>query len=194
MNILVVDDDANLRRSLRLALAAMGHRVTEAADGAQAQERLAAGAFDVALLDLRLAREQGLDLLPTLLRLSAGLEVVMMTAYATIETAVEAMRRGAADYLPKPFTPDQIRVVFDCIARVRKLQSHVEDLEEQVRAAVPEADLQTEDPGMRQALEVAFKAAPTGASILIRGESGTGKGVVALAIHVEVIEHVNRVA
>jgi NtrC-family two-component system response regulator AlgB len=106
-----------------------------------------------------------------------------MTAYATVETAVEAMRRGALDYLPKPFTPDQIRLVLDRAQRLRRLQSHVEELEEQVRAVVPEADLRTEEPAMQQALDLAFKAAASEAAILLCGESGTGKGVLAQAIH-----------
>jgi NtrC-family two-component system response regulator AlgB len=183
MNLLLIDDDRSLRRSLRLALQTLGHRVTEAGDGAEAQALLAHTWFDVALLDLRLAREQGLDLLPILLRLAPGLSVVVMTAYATIETAVEAMRRGAIDYLPKPFTPDQLRLVLDRVVRMRRLQSHVETLEEQVRAFIPEADLQTEEPVMQQALELAFKAASSAAPMLLRGESGTGKGVLARAIH-----------
>jgi len=124
-----------------------------------------------------------LDLLPRLLAIAPGLQVVVVTAYATIETAVEAMRRGAFDYLPKPFTPDQLRVVLDRIGRLRQLQSHVEELEEQVRAVVPEVDLKTSDPAMKAALDVAFKTAPTDATLLIRGESGTGKGVLARAIH-----------
>ena len=183
MNILVIDDDAGLRRTLRTSLEVLGHQATEARDGAQAMDLLSRRPFDTALLDLRLAQEQGLDLLPRLLTLAPGLQVVVVTAYATIETAVEAMRRGAFDYLPKPFTPDQLRVVLDRIARVRLLQSHVEELEEQVRSVVPEVDLQTSEPAMRAALDVAFKTAPTEATILIRGESGTGKGVLARAIH-----------
>jgi NtrC-family two-component system response regulator AlgB len=183
MNILLIDDDPSLRKSLRLALETMSHRVTEASDSAHAQECLGHRLYEVAFLDLRLGREQGLDVLPALLRLAPGLAVVVVTAYATIETAVEAMRRGAFDYLPKPFTPNQLRVVLDRVNRLRRLQSHVEDLEEQVRSIVPEADLQTQEPAMRQALEVAFKAAPTEATLLLRGESGTGKGVLARAIH-----------
>jgi NtrC-family two-component system response regulator AlgB len=183
MNILLIDDDPNLRRSVRLGLETMEHTVTDARDGAQAQELLSRRLFDVAFLDLRLAREQGLDLLPVLLRLAPGLAVVVITAYATIETAVEAMRRGAADYLPKPFTPDQLRLTLQRIARLRRLQSHVEDLELQVRAFVPEAALQSSNPLMQQALELALKAANSEATILLRGESGTGKGVVARAIH-----------
>jgi NtrC-family two-component system response regulator AlgB len=183
MDILVIDDDVSLRKSLRLALETMGHRVVDARDGGQAQEVLGHSHFNIAFLDLRLGREQGLDLLPALLRLAPGMAVVVITAYATIETAVEAMRRGAFDYLPKPFTPDQIRLVLERVARIRRLESHVEELEAQVRSVVPEADLQTQEPAMQQALEVAFKAAPTEATVLLRGESGTGKGVLARAIH-----------
>jgi NtrC-family two-component system response regulator AlgB len=163
----------------------MGHHVADARDGTQALEMLGRRPVEVALLDLRLARENGLDLLPELLRLAPRLSVVVVTAFATIETAVEAMRRGAFDYLPKPFTPNQLRVILDRIAAVRRLQSRVDDLEEQVRAAVPEADLQTEEPEMQQALEVAFKAAATDATLLLRGESGTGKGVLARAVHAQ---------
>src|SRR5262245_65548561 len=183
MNILVIDDDQSLRKSLRLALETMEHKVTEAADGTQAQDTLGHRLFDVAFLDLRLGREKGIDLLPMLLRLTPGLAIVVVTAYATIETAVEAMRRGAFDYLPKPFTPNQLRMVLDRVTRIRRLQSHVEELEEQVRSVVPEADLQTQEPALREALQVAFKAAPTEATVLLRGESGTGKGVLARAIH-----------
>ncbi len=183
MNILLIDDDPNLRKSLRLGLETMNHRVTEAADGAEATDLLGHRSFDVAFLDLRLGKEHGLDVLPSLLRLSPSLSVIVVTAYATIETAVEAMRRGAFDYLPKPFTPNQLRIVLDRVTSIRKLQSHVEDLEAQVQAFVPEAYLPTQEAAMRLALDMAFKAAPTEASILLRGESGTGKGVLARAIH-----------
>lgn len=183
MNILLIDDDASLRKSVRLALETMDHRVAEARDGAEAQEVLGHKRFDVAFLDLRLAREDGLDVLPALLRHAPGMPVIVVTAYGTIATAVEAMRRGAFDYLPKPFTPDQLRVVLDRVARMRRLESQVEELEEQVRFSIPEADLQTQEPALREVLEVAFKAAPSEVTILLRGESGTGKGVLARAIH-----------
>jgi NtrC-family two-component system response regulator AlgB len=183
MNVLVIDDDATLRRTLCTSLEAFGHKAAEARDSHQALEVLGRRPFDAALLDLRLAEEQGLDLLPRLLALAPGLHVVIVTAYATIETAVEAMRRGAFDYLPKPFTPDQLRVMLDRIARMRRLQSQVDELEERVRSVVPEVDLQTAEPAMREALDVAFKTAASEATILLRGESGTGKGVLAQAIH-----------
>ena len=183
MNILLIDDDPGLRKSIRLALTTIGHRVTEASNGTEALQTLGHRLFDMAFLDLRLGEERGLDVLPELLRLAPGLPVVVITAYATIQTAVEAMRRGAFDFLPKPFTPEEIRIVLERIARVRRLQSHVEQLEEQIRSVVPEADLQTSEPAMRQTLDIAFRAAPSEATILLRGESGTGKGVLARAIH-----------
>src|SRR4029077_13776437 len=124
-------------RTLRTAFETMGPMVAEARDSAQALEILGNRAFDIAFLDLRLAGEKGLDLLPELLRLAPGLEVVIITAYATVETAVEAMRRGAFDYLPKPFTPDQLRLLLERVARARRLQSHLEELEDQVRSIVP---------------------------------------------------------
>jgi NtrC-family two-component system response regulator AlgB len=183
MNILLIDDDTSLRRSLRLALETLDHRVTEADNSDRAKSLLGHTVFDVAFLDLRLGTEQGLDLLPELLQLAPGLDVIVVTAYATIETAVEAMRRGAFDYVPKPFTPQQLRLVLERSQRMHRLQTKVEDLEEQVRAIVPEADLKTDVPVMQQALEMAFKVAASEATVLLRGESGTGKGVLARAIH-----------
>jgi NtrC-family two-component system response regulator AlgB len=182
-NLLVIDDEASLRRTLRTALESMGHRVTEASDGAKALEALRQQRFDLAFLDLRLGKEKGLDLLPELLRAAPGLHVVIVTAYASLDSAVEAMRKGAFDYLPKPFTPDQIRVVLDRSALVRGLKNRVAALEEQVGQLTPEVELDTEEPPVRKALDVAFQVAPTDATVLLRGESGTGKGVVARAIH-----------
>jgi two-component system, NtrC family, response regulator AlgB len=183
MNILVIDDDASLRRTLRMSLEVLGHHANEAIDGAQALDILGHRPFDAALLDLRLAQEHGLDLLPRLLQSAPGLHVVIVTAFATIETAVEAMRRGACDYLPKPFTPEQLRHVLDRIAEMRRLQFQVADLEEQIRTTVPEVDLQTNEASMRRVLDMAFKTAASEATIMLRGESGTGKGVLARAIH-----------
>src|SRR5436190_217948 len=119
MDILLVDDEASLRRTLRLTLGTMGHAVEEAASGEQALTVLRQRPFDLALLDVRLRKESGLDVLPRLRSQAPDLPVVVMTAYASVDTAVEAMRRGAVDYLPKPFTPDQLRVV---LGRLREVQ------------------------------------------------------------------------
>ena len=183
MDILLIDDESGLRRTMRLTLESMGHRVSDAASGAQTRDLLHQHRFDIAFLDVRLGRETGLDLLPLLLRQASPPDVVVVTAYASIDSAVEAMRGGAFDYLPKPFTPDQLRVVLDRSALVRGLRNKVADLEGQVRDAVPKSDLDSTDPATQQALDVAFRAAASEATVLLRGESGTGKGVVARAVH-----------
>src|SRR5205823_2146945 len=109
--------------------------------------------------------------------------VVVFTAHASIETAVEAMRRGAVDYIPKPFTPEQIRQVLGKISKTRKLEGRLAELESRLSSDAPTADLATCEPAMQKMFEVAFKAAATPATILLTGESGTGKTVVARAIH-----------
>jgi NtrC-family two-component system response regulator AlgB len=183
MDILLIDDETSLRRTLRTTLESMGHTVAEAAGGDEARQCLKRQRFDVAFLDLRLGREDGMDLLPVLLREAPGIDVVMVTAYASVDSAIEALRRGAFDYLPKPFTPGQLRLVLERRTKVRRLQGQVAALREEVRAATPDMDLQTREPAMRQALDVAFQVAASEATILLRGESGTGKGVLAHAIH-----------
>jgi two-component system, NtrC family, response regulator AlgB len=185
MDLLIIDDEASLRRTLRTALESMGHHVAEAPTAALARSLVEQQHFDLAFLDLRLGREAGLDLLPELCApgREPGIAVVVVTAYAAIETAVEAMRRGAFDFLPKPFTPDQIRITLDRFQLVQGLRHRVASLEEQVRSVAPEVDLETQDSVMRAALEVAWRVASSEATILLRGDSGTGKGVLAQAIH-----------
>jgi len=113
MRVLVVDDEPNIRRTLRVALEAMGHEAAEAASGAEALRQVERRPCDVALVDLRLGAESGLDLLEALIEQAPRLAVVVITAHASVDTAVAAMRRGAFDYLPKPFTPALVRAVLD---------------------------------------------------------------------------------
>ena len=181
--VLVVDDEKNIRATLALCLEGMGCAVTAVASGEAALAALEREPFEIAFLDLRLADESGMDLLPKLLALRAELSVVVITAYATIETAVEAMRRGARDYLPKPFTPAQIRHVVEQIAERRALLSRVAELEARLAETIPETDLASESPAMRALLSAAARVAAADASVLLRGESGTGKTVLARAIH-----------
>jgi NtrC-family two-component system response regulator AlgB len=184
MRILVVDDERNIRNTFRLAIEAFGHEVEVASTTAAAIQLLkSAGGFDVALLDLKLSQESGLDLLSDLLGISPRLTVVMVTAYASIETAVEAMRRGAFDYLPKPCTPEQIRQVLARAEKTRRLENRVAELESQLSSETPEVDLETRAPGMQKIVDLAMRAAPSEATILLLGESGTGKSVMARAIH-----------
>jgi NtrC-family two-component system response regulator AlgB len=183
MELLLVDDESSLRRTLRITLESMGHKVAEAAGGEQARELLRAGNFDLAFLDLRLGREQGMDLLPLFRHEAPEMGVVVVTAFASVDSAVEAMRRGAFDYLPKPFTPDQFRLVIQRWAAVSQLHREVTRLRDEVRASTPEADLETSEPAVRDALDVALRVAGSAATVLLRGESGTGKGVLARFIH-----------
>jgi NtrC-family two-component system response regulator AlgB len=183
LRVLVVDDEKNIRATLAVCLEGIGCVVVEAADSAAALRRIAQEPCDVVFLDLRLGDEDGLDLLPKLVAARPGVAVVLVTAYGTIDTAVEAMRRGAADYLPKPFTPAQIRHVVARTVERRALSARVADLETRVAESSPDADFATESPKMRAVLDTAWRAAASDAGILLRGESGTGKGVLARAIH-----------
>jgi len=183
MRILIVDDEKNIRRALSMALESMEHGVTCASNSATALAELRTSSFDVVLLDLKLSQENGLDVLEEILRLSPQTAVVMVTAYASIETAVEAMRRGAFDYLPKPCTPDQVRQVLGRIEKTRKLERRVVELESRLEGHGPENDLTSRSPAMQKTLEIAFKAAESEAIVLLLGESGTGKSVLARAMH-----------
>jgi NtrC-family two-component system response regulator AlgB len=183
MRILVVDDEKNIRRSFSTALESMNHATTCASTSTAALSELRAQTFDVVLLDLKLAHENGLDVLEEIVRIAPQAAVVMVTAYASIETAVEAMRRGAFDYLPKPCTPDQVRQVLARIEQTKRLERRVAELESRFAANEPESDLTSRSPAMQKLLEIAFKVAESEATVLLLGESGTGKSVLARAIH-----------
>ena len=183
MHILVVDDEKNIQRTMLLALESMGHDATTAPNRDLAIKELCAGKFDTVFLDLKLGQESGLDVLQEILRVSPRTAVIIFTAFASIDTAVEAMRRGAFDYLQKPFTPDQIRQVLAHVDRTRRLEKRVVELESRVAMDGPDMDLDTENESMRTILEIAFKAAASDSTILLMGESGTGKSLLARAVH-----------
>jgi NtrC-family two-component system response regulator AlgB len=184
MRVLIVDDERNIRDTFRLAIEAFGHDVEVAGTPDAAVQLLKrAGGLDVAIVDLKLSQESGLDLLSTLLELSPRLTIIMVTAYASIETAVEAMRRGAFDYLPKPCTPEQIRQVLARAEKTRRLENRVAELESRLSSESPEIDLETKAPSMQKVIAIATRAAASEATILLLGESGTGKSVMARTIH-----------
>jgi len=183
MNILVVDDDANIRKTLSYCLADEGYTVIAVSNPADAIEEAKRRSFDMAFVDLKLGEENGMDLIPLLVSDSSWTKIVVITAHASIETAVEAMRRGATDYIAKPFTPDQVRILTKRIGRLRELEIQVAALKEDMQRFGPEAQLQSRNTGMQRLIEIARKAAPSEAIVLLRGESGTGKSVLARAIH-----------
>ena len=140
MRIILIDDDLNIRRTVVPVLKSMGHDVVAAANSRSAMQELEKENFDLALLDLRLGEENGLELMTKMLKAQPRLAVIVTTAFATIETAVEAMRQGAFDYLAKPYTPEQLQQAIAKVARTRQLENKVAELESRVSAEAPIAD------------------------------------------------------
>jgi NtrC-family two-component system response regulator AlgB len=183
LRILVIDDEKNIRTTLSLCLEQLGCQVTAVPSAQSALNALAEQPYDLAFLDIRLGELSGLDLIPKLLADCPNLLVVVITAYATIDSAVQAIKRGAADYLPKPFTPAQIRQVVEQCIKQRDLRRQVIELESRLRESAPEVDLESDSPKIRAVLDIATRAAVSDVPVLLRGESGTGKTVLARTMH-----------
>jgi two-component system, NtrC family, response regulator AlgB len=183
LRVLVVDDEANIRRTLSACLEAEGHAIAAVGNPEDAVSEAARRSFDVAFLDIRLGTASGLDLIPRLLAEAPWMKIIMITAYASFETAVEAVRRGASDYIPKPFTPAQVKLALAKAAELRALEQRVEALKEVLGRSDSEAAFESASPQVQRAYELAKEVASSEATVLLRGESGTGKSVLARAIH-----------
>jgi NtrC-family two-component system response regulator AlgB len=183
MDILIVDDEKIMRDAASQLVEDAGHYAETACDGATALKTLKETTFDLVLLDVNLDRESGLDVLAEIQKVYPDLAVVIFTAVATITTAVEAMRRGALDVLEKPFTPAQLNIVLSRVQRHRKLSARVVELQTQVASQSPESMFESATPEVNEVLDTLFRAASTPVSILILGESGTGKSIAARAVH-----------
>jgi NtrC-family two-component system response regulator AlgB len=183
LSVLIIDDEPSIRKTLSMVLEAEGHRAVAVSNSKDAVAEASRRFFDMALVDLRLGTESGLELIPALRTNCPWIKIVVITAYASIDTAVEAMRRGAFDYLPKPFTPDQLTLLIRQIGEVRTLEQKVAALQEALNEAAPEADLTSRSAAMQKTLALAQRVADSDTTLLIRGESGTGKTILARAIH-----------
>jgi len=183
LNILVVDDELNIRKTLAVYLETEGHHVVAVSNFEDAVHEGSRRSFDLAFVDLRLGTADGLDLIPALLAQTPWLKIIVITAYASIDTAVEAMRRGATDYIPKPFTPAQVKLAVHKVFEMRTLEQRVASLQEDLGRLNPEADFSTTSAAMQRVINLSHQVASTDATILLRGESGTGKTVLARAIH-----------
>jgi NtrC-family two-component system response regulator AlgB len=183
LNILVVDDEVNIRKTLSLCLEAEGHKVIGVSNFQDALAEASRRSFELAFVDLRLGSADGLDLIPTLLSTTPWLKIIVITAYASVDTAVEAMRRGATDYIPKPFTPAQVKLAVQKVFEMRALEQKVAALQEDLGRLNPEVDFSSTSAAMERATNLARQAALTDATVLLRGESGTGKTALARAIH-----------
>jgi NtrC-family two-component system response regulator AlgB len=185
MEFLVIDDDKTFRDATCLLIEDEGHTAEGAATGEAGLGRLKEERFDDVLLDVNLGHENGLDILRQILQNERNLPVVMFTAQGTVKTAVEAMRGGAVDYLEKPFTSAQFNTVLARVQRLSSLSRDIERLEQEVEETKGQSpDFLTDwaAPAMRDVMDVLARAAKTPASILILGESGTGKSVAARAV------------
>jgi len=183
LNILIVDDEINIRKTLSICLETEGHSVITVSNFEDALSEASRRSFDAAFVDLRLGTANGLDLISPLLTATPGIKIIVITAYASIDTAVEAMKRGATDYIPKPFTPAQVKLAVHKVFEVRTLEQKVVALREDLGRSHLDADFSSGSSVMNRAIALARQAASSDATILLRGESGTGKSVLAKSIH-----------
>jgi NtrC-family two-component system response regulator AlgB len=163
---------------VRLCLEVDNVRVLGVGTSTGALEALERGHFDVVFLDLWLKSESGLAVLPEILRRQPGIGVIVITAFASFETAVEAMKMGAVDYLPKPFTPEQVRTAARRVVSANVLKRQISELQDRLDEAEGDSFFETRSPSFRAFLQTATLAAAADSVVLLRGESGTGKTVL----------------
>jgi len=181
--VLVVDDDQSFRRVLEYQLRDDGYHVLTAADVSSALQQSQAGPVDVVVTDVKMPGGDGMELLARLKATQPDLPVVMLTAHGTIGAAVEAMKRGAVDYLTKPFTREQLRIVLRKTLDIAALKRENRHLREVVAERFTFQGMIAESRPMHRAIEIASRVALTDATVLLEGESGTGKELLAKAIH-----------
>ena len=183
MDILIIDDEKIIRDAASQLAEDQGHYAETADSRETALELLRNGHYDLVLLDVNLGEDNGLEVLREIHKKHPALPVVVFTAAASIKIAVEAMRLGALDFLEKPFTSAHLGLVLARAQKHRQMATQVADLQTQVAGHSPEPIFESAAAVMQEVLDVLFRAAATPASVLILGESGTGKSVVARAVH-----------
>lgn len=183
LNALVVETEIDICRSMSLCLEADGHDAACVTSAAAAVTEASRRSFDVIFLDLRSGSESGLDAISLLRAASPWARVVVMAAHPSVETAVESLKRGASDYLAKPLTPAQVKGVMLKAAEAKDIVLCASPLQEALSTAGPAIDFDTRSAEMREAIELARRAADGSASLLVSGETGTGKRTLARAIH-----------
>ncbi len=181
--LLVVDDQRNMRTTLAMMLRGAGHDVDEAENGEAAVERIAAEVYDLVLTDMKMGGTDGLDVLRSAKEISQLTEVMVMTAYGTIESAVEAMRLGACDYIQKPFTEQELLLKIQKAVEQRRLAGEMSVMAAEFRERYKFDNIIGRSGPIRDVLARIVRIAPTDATVLITGESGTGKELVARAVH-----------
>ena len=180
--VLVVDDQRSLRQTLSITLSRAGHVVDEAGSGAEAIRRIDETLYDLVISDLKMEEIDGLAVLEAVKARDADTEVLIVTAYGTIESAVQAIRRGAHDYLTKPFTPDQVLHAVDLALERRRLRTEVRSLTRQIADPNAPSEIVGAGERIRKVLEIVAEWAASDSTILITGETGTGKDLLARMI------------
>ena len=183
VRLLIVDDDDQLRQTLVRRFQRQGMAVTGAANGEEALVQAGQGRYDVALLDLHMPRMNGIDLLQQLKQRQPELEAIMLTAHGSIETAIQAMKRGAYDYLTKPFHLPELEIHLEKACEKVRLARRERQWVDQIRYESPRYRLVGSSQAMQRVVQLLEKVAPTDATVLVRGASGTGKELVARALH-----------
>jgi two-component system response regulator HydG len=182
-DILVVDDDTAHRTMLKTLLTGWGYTIMEADDGATAIEKVYERAFDLILMDIRMLKVSGLHALRDIKAFNPAIPVVIMTAYSSVETALEALKGGAYDYLTKPLDFDELRLTLERAMDHTQLREENRILRESLGTQFDRRNIIGRSPVMVRLLETVAQVAPSEATVLIRGESGTGKEMIAGAIH-----------
>jgi len=181
--ILIVDDELVVRDSLGKWFTSEGYAARPTGSGREALEALAQGEFDIALIDIKIPGMDGMELQARLKEADPDLTVVIMTGYASVDTAVEALKRGAYDYITKPVDPDELSHLVGKALEHKRAHLEVARLRENLREVAPGTELIGSSPAIKKVIELIEMVAPTEATVLITGESGTGKEVVARSIH-----------
>jgi DNA-binding NtrC family response regulator len=182
--ILVIDDELNICKSCMKILAKANYEVTYALNGYEALKMMAEDPFDVILTDLKMSSLGGMEVLRRVKETYPDTPVIVMTGYASVSSAVEVMKTGALDYLPKPFTPDELRSIVHQAVREREIRLQNRTLQQQLqKSKSPSHQLIGNSPKIKQVITMIQKVAPTDSTVLVYGESGTGKELVARAVH-----------
>jgi two-component system response regulator AtoC len=181
--VLIVDDDRPMRRTLQIVIERMGLESAAAADAGEAREQLAHSRFDLVLTDLKMPDQSGIDLLHEIRAQYPKLPVILITAYGTIQTAIEAMRKGASDYVLKPFDNESLELVIRKALELERVRTENLFLKEQMRDSGTLEETFLALPSMRDVAELIGKVAPGSSPVLITGETGTGKELAARCIH-----------